>query len=171
MERARRVRLMIFDVDGVMTDGRLWYGAQGEALKAFHSLDGHGIKMLIASGVSAAILSGRRSAAVALRARELGIAHVLQGIEEKRTAFERLLGELAIAPEHAGFMGDDLMDLPVLRRCGFACAPLSAPQAIRRHVHYVPENGAGFGAVREVCELVMRAQDTWQHALETYLAD
>lgn len=170
-ERARRVRLMIFDVDGVMTDGRLWYGPQGEALKAFHSLDGHGIKMLIASGVSAAILSGRRSEAVALRARELGIAHVLQGIEEKRTAFERLLDKLAIAREQAGFMGDDVMDLPVLRRCGFACATREAPEMVRSHAHYVPESSAGFGAVREVCELLMRAQDTWQNAIKTYLAD
>lgn len=171
LERARRVRLMIFDVDGVLTDGRLWYGAQGETLKVFHTLDGHGLKMLLASGVSAAILSGRRSEAVALRARELGIEHVLQGIDEKRPAFERLLRELSLERAVAGYMGDDVMDLPVLRRCGFACAPREAPELVRTHAHYVPRNPAGFGAVREVCELLMHAQSTWRAAHAHYLAD
>src|SRR5512146_639734 len=126
LERARRVRLMIFDVDGVLTDGRLWYGPAGEALKAFHTLDGHGIKMLAQSGVAPAILSGRRSQAVAQRAAELGIVHVLQGIEDKRSAYAALLEQLGVQAEETGYVGDDVVDLPVLLRCGFACAPREA---------------------------------------------
>ena len=167
--RARRVRLMIFDVDGVLTDGRLWYGPQGETLKAFNSLDGHGLRMLAACGVPAAILSGRDSPAVALRATELGIAHVLQGAVDKRTAFEALLARLGLAPEAAGYMGDDVVDLPVLLRCGLACAPREAPQAVRSRVHYVCAAPAGGGAVREVCEFLMRAQDKLDAALARYL--
>lgn len=169
LERARRVRLMILDVDGVLTDGRLWYGPQGEALKAFHSHDGHGVRMLAASGVPAALLSGRASQAVALRAGELGIAHVLQGVADKRGAFESLLARLGLAPEAAGYMGDDLVDLPVLLRCGFACAPPEAPEAVRSRVHYVCSAPAGGGAVREVCELLMRSQGTLGPALDDLL--
>src|SRR5258708_27941205 len=106
LERARRVRLMIFDVDGVLTDGKLWFGPAGEEIKAFHSFDGQGIKMLASSGVHIALLSGRASPAVISRAAELGIEHVLQGVEEKRTAYEGLLKRLALAAESAGYMGD-----------------------------------------------------------------
>src|SRR5688500_292838 len=111
LERARRIRLMIFDVDGVLTDGRLWYGPSGEELKAFHSFDGHGLKMLAASGVPCALLSGRRSAAVSARAAELGIAHVLQGSEDKQREYEVLLERLRLSPAEAGYMGDELVDL------------------------------------------------------------
>jgi 3-deoxy-D-manno-octulosonate 8-phosphate phosphatase (KDO 8-P phosphatase) len=165
LERARAVRLMIFDVDGVLTDGTLLYGPKGEALKAFSAHDGHGLKMLAASGVACALLSGRRSAAVARRAEELGIAHVLQGIEDKLAATQKL----GVPLNQVGFMGDELVDLPVLIRCGFACAPREAPEAVRSRVHYVPRAGAGRGAAREVCELVMRAQSTLEPALRGYL--
>ena len=170
LERARRIRLMIFDVDGVLTDGVLWYGPGGEEWKAFHAFDGHGIKMLAASGVACAILSGRRSPAVAARAAELGIRDVLQGIDEKLGAFQALMKQHALAPEHAGYMGDELVDLPVLTRCGLACAPREAPEAVRSRVHYVAAAAAGRGAAREVCELVMRAQGTLDRALQGYLA-
>ena len=156
---------MIFDVDGVLTDGTLLYGPKGEALKAFSAHDGHGLKMLAASGVACALLSGRRSAAVERRAAELGIEQVLQGIEDKLAAAQKLgfpLGQI-------GFMGDELVDLPVLTRCGFACAPREAPEAVRSRVHYVARAAAGRGAAREVCELVMRAQSTLEPALRGYL--
>ena len=169
LERARRVRLMVFDVDGVLTDGRLWYGPQGEELKVFHSLDGHGVKMLQEGGVPAALLSGRSSAAVARRAAELGVTHVLQGIADKRPALDALLARLGLEPREAGYMGDDLPDLPVLAHCGFACAPREAPEAVRARVHYVATAPAGRGAAREVCELVMRAQRTLEKALQSYL--
>ena len=138
LERARRVRLMIFDVDGVLTDGRLWYGAGGEELKVFHSFDGHGMKMLAASGVACAVLSGRRSGAVAARCGELGVEHVLQGIDDKLPAFEKLRTSLALSAQDCGFMGDEVVDLPVLERCGFACAPpealaVEAVQIMERH--------------------------------------
>jgi 3-deoxy-D-manno-octulosonate 8-phosphate phosphatase (KDO 8-P phosphatase) len=160
---------MIFDVDGVLTDGTLWYGPDGEVLKAFHAFDGHGIKLLAAGGVTAAILSGRNSPAVAKRAAELGIEHVLQGIAHKRPAFEALLSRLGVPADAAGFMGDELVDLPVLSRCGLACAPREAPDAVRTRVHYVPSKPAGRGAAREVCEWIMRAQGTFDAALQEEL--
>jgi 3-deoxy-D-manno-octulosonate 8-phosphate phosphatase (KDO 8-P phosphatase) len=169
IERARRVRLMLFDVDGVLTDGRLWYGAQGESLKAFSAHDGHGMKLLAGAGVRLGLLSGRASAAVALRAAELGIELVLQGVADKRVAFEALLAQLALGAGEAGFMGDEVVDLPVLRRCGFACAPSEAPELVRRHAHYLARAAAGGGAVREVCEFVLRAQGRLEGALEAYL--
>jgi 3-deoxy-D-manno-octulosonate 8-phosphate phosphatase (KDO 8-P phosphatase) len=169
LARARRIKLMVFDVDGVLTDGTLWYGPQGEALKAFHSLDGHGLKMLAASGVAIALLSGRRSEAVTRRAAELGIGEVLQGIEDKRPAFEALLARLATEADAAGYMGDDVVDLPVLTRCGLACATRESPEAVRRRAHYVAAAPAGRGAVREVCELLLRARGALDAALEAYL--
>ena len=170
LERAKRVRLMLFDVDGVLTDGRLWYGAGGEALKAFSVLDGHGLKLLQRSGVRVALLSGRDSPAVSARASELGIVDVLQGVEDKRAAFEALLARLALAPDDAGYMADEVVDLPVLRRCGFACAPREAHDMVRAHAHYVTGAAAGAGAAREVCEFVMRARGTLQAMLARYLA-
>ena len=169
LERARRVKLMVFDVDGVLTDGKLWYGPLGEELKAFHSFDGQGIKMLTKSGVHAALLTGRSSPAVSARASELGIEHVLQGISEKREAFEGLLKRLGVARERAAAMGDDVVDLPVLMRCGFAATVPAAPEEVRRRVHYVSAARAGAGAAREVCEFIMRAQGTLGGVLGEYL--
>jgi 3-deoxy-D-manno-octulosonate 8-phosphate phosphatase (KDO 8-P phosphatase) len=168
-ERARGVRLMIFDVDGVLTDGTLLYGPQGEELKAFSAHDGHGLKMLAASGVQCALLSGRRSAAVATRAAELGIETVFQGVEDKLEIFQRLIAQQRLTMQQTGYMGDELVDLSVLTRCGFACAPREAPEAVRTRVHYVAEAAAGRGAVREVCELLMRAQSTFDRTLGKYL--
>ena len=149
---------MIFDVDGVLTDGTLWYGPRGEELKAFSAHDGHGVKLLAAAGVRIALLSGRRSKAVAVRARELGIKRVFQGVDDKLAVFQKLLTKEKLKPESAGFMGDELVDLPVLERCGLACAPREAPEAVRSRVHYVAEAPAGRGAVRELCDLMLRAQ-------------
>jgi len=169
LERARRVKLMIFDVDGVLTDGTLWYGPGGEEMKAFHAFDGHGIKMLGESGVALALLTGRKSPAVAARARELGIEHVLQGVEQKRNTYEALLKRLRLGAEATGYMGDDLVDLPVLVRCGFACTIPGAPEQVTKRVHYVASAPAGRGAARETCEYVMRAQGTLERALQEYL--
>jgi 3-deoxy-D-manno-octulosonate 8-phosphate phosphatase (KDO 8-P phosphatase) len=170
LERAKRVRLMIFDVDGVLTDGRLWYGPAGEALKAFHVHDGHGIKLLQQTGTAVALLSGRDSPAVATRAAELGIAHVLQGIEDKKAAFEALAARLRVPAAETGFMGDELVDLPVLSRCGFACAPPGAQPLVLASVHYVTRAAAGEGAAREACEYVLRAQGRLDAALAPYRA-
>jgi len=165
LERARRVRLMIFDVDGVLTDGRLWYGPAGEELKAFHSFDGHGMKMLAAGGIACAVLSGRRSGAVAARCGELGIEHVLQGVDDKLAAFEKLRSALSLPSQDCGFMGDELVDLPVLARCGFARAPAEAREPVRARAHYVASTPAGYGAAREVCEFILRAHGKLERAL------
>jgi len=156
---------MLFDVDGVLTDGRLWYGPGGEALKAFHVLDGHGIKMLMRTGTAVGILSGRRSAAVDARAAELGLAHVLQGIEDKRAAFESLLARTGLRADETAFMGDEVLDLPVLARCGFACAPAQAHERVLAGAHLVTAAAGGAGAAREACEFVLHAQGRLEAAL------
>src|SRR5882724_9507127 len=124
---------MIFDVDGVLTDGRIYYTDAGEEMKAFSTLDGHGIRMLMDSGVGVAILTGRRSDVVGHRARNLGITHVLQGVDDKRSAFLCLAASLGLEVAHCGYMGDDVADLPVLIRCGFAASTREAPDVVRRH--------------------------------------
>jgi 3-deoxy-D-manno-octulosonate 8-phosphate phosphatase (KDO 8-P phosphatase) len=158
LARARRVRLVVFDVDGVLTDGRLWYGPGGEELKAFHAFDGHGVKLLLMAGLKTAILSGRESQAVSERAKELGIEHVIQGADDKRKAFAALMRKLRMKSDAVAYMGDDVVDLPVLTRCGFACAPREAPEDVRHRVHFIPTAPAGHGAAREVCEFILEAQ-------------
>ena len=160
---------MIFDVDGVLTDGRIYYADSGEEMKAFSTLDGHGMRMLMASGVGIALLTGRRSGIVGHRARNLGIERVLQGVDDKRSAFLQLAASLELEPAQCGYMGDDVVDLPVLTRCGFAVSTREAPEIVRRHVHFVATQPAGAGAAREVCETLMRAQDTLEAALAPYL--
>jgi 3-deoxy-D-manno-octulosonate 8-phosphate phosphatase (KDO 8-P phosphatase) len=157
-ERASRVRLAVFDVDGVMTDGTLYIGEHGEAFKAFNILDGHGVKMLQAAGIATAIISGRSSPAVARRAAELSIAHVVQGSPDKVADFESLRSRLGLEPAACAFVGDDLPDLAVMRLCGLAVAVANAADAVKEAAHYVTRAGGGRGAVREFCELVLRAQ-------------
>ena len=156
--RARAVRLAIFDVDGVMTDGTLYIGGQGEAFKAFNILDGHGVKMLQSAGVATAIISGRSSDAVVRRASELSIIHVVQGAKDKLAAFDELTARLGVQPAECAFMGDDLPDLPVMRNCGLAVAVANAVDSVKACAHYVTRASGGRGAVREFCELVLRAQ-------------
>jgi 3-deoxy-D-manno-octulosonate 8-phosphate phosphatase (KDO 8-P phosphatase) len=160
LARARAVRLAIFDVDGVLTDGTLWIGPGGEALKAFNILDGYGVKMLQKAGIDTAILSGRSSEAVTRRAAELTIRHVVQGADDKLAAFQSLIGECKVRAEQCSFMGDDLPDLPVLRACGFAAAPANAVDEVKSACHYVTRACGGHGAVRELCEVMLRACDT-----------
>lgn len=167
--RARRVRLAIFDVDGVLTDGTLLLAARGEAAKAFNILDGLGMKMLAQSGVQLALLSGRKSAIVSRRAKETGVTHVLQGIDDKLAAYRALLARLHLTEEQTSFMGDDLPDLPVLRRCGLALSVPNAPQVVRDNVHHVTASAGGHGAVREACELLMQAQGSLEGQLRGYL--
>lgn len=167
--RARGIRLLVLDVDGVLTDGRLYYGANGAELKAFHIRDGLGLKMLRASGVEVAIVTGRTSRAVELRAENLGVAYVYQGVTDKLAVFEQLLAQLTVDTTAAAAMGDDLPDLPVLRRCGFAACVPEASAAVRSHVHYITDRPGGTGAVREVCELLMAAQGTLETVMQDYL--
>jgi 3-deoxy-D-manno-octulosonate 8-phosphate phosphatase (KDO 8-P phosphatase) len=167
--RARGIRLLVLDVDGVLTNGRVYYGAGGDQLKAFHIRDGLGLKMLRATGVEVAIVTGRTSRAVELRAENLGIPHVFQGVSDKLVTFEQLLKRLTLTADAAGAMGDDLPDLPVLRRCGLAACVPEAPALVRSHSHYVAERSGGAGAVRELCELLMAAQGTLEVGMQEYL--
>ena len=169
LEQAKAVRLMIFDVDGVMTDGRLYYTDAGEELKAFHSLDGHGLKMLQQSGVKLAIITGRTSNLVAHRARNLGIEFVHQGAHDKLASFDALLSEVGVTASECGYMGDDVIDLPVMRRVAFAVSVPDSPALVRQYAHYVTGSQGGCGAVREVCELIMQAQNTLDAAMAPYL--
>jgi 3-deoxy-D-manno-octulosonate 8-phosphate phosphatase (KDO 8-P phosphatase) len=168
--RAHRIRLAIFDVDGVLTDGTVYHSERGEEIKAFNILDGLGLKLLAASGIATALLSGRKSKIVALRAKEIGISHVLQGAEDKLDTYHHLLRKLKLAEEETSFMGDDLPDLPVLRRCGLAFSVPNAPELVRSHVHLVTRTPGGQGAVREACEFLLQARGTLENQLRTYLA-
>lgn len=168
-ERAKQVRLMIFDVDGVLTDGGLRYGAQGESLKTFHVLDGHGIKLLQQFNVKVAIISARESAIVVKRAADLGINMLQQGVHDKRAAFEQLLAESGFTAELCGYMGDDLIDLPVMTRVGFCASVPNAHPEIRSRAHWVSDSLGGYGAAREVCDFILRAQGNYEAALAPYL--
>ena len=168
-ERIKPLRLVAFDVDGVLTDGGLYLSDSGEEFKRFNSLDGHGLKMLRASGVELAIITGRTSKCVELRAKNLGISRLYQGVENKLAAMQSLLAELRLAPEAAAFMGDDVVDLPVMLRVGLALSVPAAPQVVRDHAHYVSQRDAGHGAVREVCEMILGTQGTLDAQLAPYL--
>jgi len=170
MDKAARVALMGFDVDGVLTDGTLYFSSQGDEIKAFSSLDGHGLKMLQRAGVEVAIISGRSSRALELRAGNLGIAALHMGIEDKRTLMAELAARRGIELAQAGYMGDDVVDLPILRACGFSAAVADAHDEVRARVDYVARLGGGRGAVREVCDLILRAQGKWNAAMAQYLA-
>jgi 3-deoxy-D-manno-octulosonate 8-phosphate phosphatase (KDO 8-P phosphatase) len=170
VSRAAKVRLMIFDVDGILTDGSLHYGADGEMIKTFNVLDGHGIKMLQASGVATAIISARKSALVARRAGDLGIEHLFQGVHDKRTAFEQLLAQTGIGADACGFVGDDVIDLPILLRVGFAASVPNGHPEVQSRVHYVTRAHGGKGAARELCDFILRAQGNYAAAIAPYLA-
>jgi 3-deoxy-D-manno-octulosonate 8-phosphate phosphatase (KDO 8-P phosphatase) len=168
-ERARCVALMVFDVDGVLTDGRLYIGAQGEVMKAFDVRDGHGIKLLREAGIQIALLTARRSEIVGTRARELGIARVLQGQSNKLSGFESLMAETGVPAERCGYVGDDWPDLPVLdfvgKRSGFAATVADACAEARAIAHWVAPAPGGRGAVRQLAEFILRAQDKFDDLL------
>jgi 3-deoxy-D-manno-octulosonate 8-phosphate phosphatase (KDO 8-P phosphatase) len=158
LERARRIRLLVMDVDGVLTDGRLYLSAAGEELKVFHVRDGSGLVALQRAGIATAIVSGRDSAAVVRRAGELGIAHVRQGIADKGAELDRLLATLGIPAEATACVGDDTPDLPMLQRAGLAVAVADAHPALIEAAHWVTRAPGGRGAVRDVCDLLLSAR-------------
>src|SRR3989338_1562862 len=169
ISRAKLIRLIAFDVDGVMTDGGLYYSDSGEESKRFNALDGHGLKMLHASGVEIAIITGRTSRCVEARARNLGIGHVYQGVENKLETMVGLLDKLELTRDAAAYMGDDVVDLTVMRHVGLSISVPESPQLVREHSGYVTQRSGGNGAVREVCELIMSAQGTLDAQLAPYL--
>ncbi len=168
-KKAAGLMLMGFDVDGVLTDGSLTYSSQGDELKAFSSMDGHGLKMLANAGVKLAIITGRTSRAVELRAQNLGIPLLLQGVEDKRAAMAALLANLGLGFEQAGYMGDDVVDLPLMRACGFSATVADGHPLLHQHADYAARKNGGRGAVREICEFILAAQGKLDAAMETYL--
>ena len=157
-QRAAQVRLVALDVDGVLTDGRLFYGPQGEAIKVFDVRDGHGIKMLLGHGIDVAIVSARSSEIVANRARELGIRRVLQGRSDKSQAWQELLADTGVSAHEASFIGDDLPDLPVLAAAGLAATVADARDEVKAVAHWITPQPGGRGAVRALAEFILRAQ-------------
>jgi len=169
IERARQVRLVIFDVDGVLTDGSLFLGDDGQEYKAFHARDGHGMKMLQQTGVTLAVITGRTSEVVRIRMEHLGITHVYQGQDDKLWAYEELKTTLRLSDERIAYVGDDVVDLSIMRRAGLAIAVADAHSLARSHSHWQTSSPGGRGAVREVCDLVMKAQGTLDGVIAPYL--
>lgn len=157
-DAAARVRLLVLDVDGVLTDGRLYYGPRGEALKVFHVRDGLGVKLLAAAGVTVAVISGRRSSMTARRCRELGVRHLLQGVADKVAAFQRLREQLGVSPAVCACVGDDVPDVPLMREVGLSFAVADAHPRARSAAHVVTRLPGGSGAVREVCDYLLEAR-------------
>ena len=169
LDRAAAIRLVIFDVDGVLTDGRLYFASSGDELKAFHIRDGLGIKMLLDAGVGVAVISGRRAASVERRLADLGIVHAYLGVHDKRVAFAELLARLGLDASQVAYVGDDLIDLPVMIQVGLAIAVQDADAFVRQHAHWQTPSRGGQGAAREVCELILEARGQLTALREQYL--
>ncbi|WP_407939102.1 3-deoxy-manno-octulosonate-8-phosphatase KdsC [Methylobacter luteus] len=169
LEKAKKLKLLILDVDGVLTDGKLFFDNDGNEYKAFHSRDGHGIKLLRQTGVEVAVISGRKSSSVALRMKNLGIEYVYQGHENKIAAFNEIIGKLRITPDQAAHVGDDLLDLPIMTRVGLAIAVDDANFAVKQRADWCTTLPGGHGAVREVCDLIMQAQGHFDDVVNAYL--
>jgi len=168
IERAKKIKLVILDVDGVLTDGSIIIGDDGEEYKAFHSRDGHGMRLLQYTGVDIAIITGRISKVVEHRMTSLGIKYLYQGQQVKLSAFEDLIDKLGLTAEQCAYVGDDWVDLAVMSRVGLAIAVQDADQLVKKHAHWTTPAKGGKGAVREVCELIMEGQDTLQDQLERH---
>ncbi|QEM81316.1 KdsC family phosphatase [Halomonas binhaiensis] len=169
LDRLRRIRLLALDVDGVMTDGSLYFQADGSELKAFNTLDGHGLKLLKRAGIEVAIITGRRSTMVEHRADALGIRHVSQGVEKKLVELKTLCTALGLELHQVAYCGDDLPDLPCIHHVGVGISVPGAPDYIQKHAHWVTERHGGHGAVREICDRLLMAQGHWDSVLDTYL--
>ncbi len=165
-DRAAHIKAIVFDVDGVLTDGGLWYGPTGEALKRFDVKDGHAMVLARLTGLPVALLTARTSTIVEVRAQELKLARVFQGRREKGPAFEELASELGFAPQELAYMGDDVNDLPPLGRAGLSGCPADAVPQVKEAVHFVASKPGGHGAAREFIELILHATGRWEQALE-----
>lgn len=164
-ERARRVKVVVFDVDGVLTDGGLWYGPEGETFKRFDVKDGHAMVLARLTGLRVAILTARVSRIVEVRAQELKLTAVFQGRRDKGLALDELCKELAVTCEEVAYMGDDMNDLPPMQKAGLAACPLDAADEVRQVAHFVSQRPGGRGAARELIELVLKATGRWEAAL------
>lgn len=169
VEKAKQIKLVIFDVDGVLTDGSLFIGDDGQEYKAFCSRDGHGMKMLQKSGVELAIITGRTSKVVEHRIADLGIQHIYQGQQDKIHAYKELSKKLGLESSEIAYVGDDVVDLPVMCQVGLAIAVQDAHPMVIKHAHWQTPNYGGRGAARDVCEMIMEAQGTLEEELNSYL--
>lgn len=167
-ERAKAIRLVIFDVDGVLTNGGLLFSDDGKEYKTFNSRDGHGMIMLLATGVEIAVITGRASELVRLRMASLGIKHLYQGCKDKLPPYQELKTLLGYTDSQIAYVGDDVVDLPVMLRAGLAVAVSDAHPLVKKYAHWQTTHGGGVGAVREVCELIMDAQDTLSTTFRRY---
>jgi 3-deoxy-D-manno-octulosonate 8-phosphate phosphatase (KDO 8-P phosphatase) len=165
---AARVRLLILDVDGVLTDGRIILDNDGNEFKAFHVRDGHGIRMLIKAGIMVAIITGRHSKVVKRRAQELGITEVFQKCYKKTVAYEQLLGKFGLRDEETAYIGDDIVDISIMRRAGLPAAVADAAVETKAEAAFITKNSGGRGAVREVCDLILKASGKWKELLDEY---
>jgi 3-deoxy-D-manno-octulosonate 8-phosphate phosphatase (KDO 8-P phosphatase) len=168
--QAQGIRVVFFDVDGVLTDGGLYFSEHGETLKRFNTLDGHGLKLLQRAGITPAVITGRDSKPLRVRLAALGIEHAHYGIDDKRPAAEATLQTLGLSWSQAAAMGDDWPDLAMLTRCAFACAPANAHAEVLAAAHYVTRVPGGFGAVRELCDLLLVASGRYAQLLQESLA-
>ena len=169
LDRAKKIRLAIFDIDGVLTDGKLYLLDDGQNLKAFHCHDGLGIKLLARTGIITAVITSHRSALIDKRMAQLQVHHVYQGIENKITAYEELIAKLNIPDEEVAYMGDDLPDIAIIRRVGLGIAVANAADMVKQFACYTTNRNGGEGAVREVCELILHAQNTFKDVHEAFL--
>ncbi|WP_156291279.1 KdsC family phosphatase [Oceanobacillus salinisoli] len=164
------IKLIVFDVDGVLTDGRLWIGSDGQEYKAFHTQDGMAISLVHYAGIKTAIITGRRSTAVTKRAKELKINYIHQGIDNKRKILWNMIEDLEISQEQICYIGDDINDLPVMKSVGFPCAPNNAVSTVKEHAKYIAKANGGEGAVREILDHILSTQEDYEELIEGYLA-
>ena len=169
--RAGRVKLLLLDCDGVLTDGRITLVAGGDEEKRFHTRDGHGLVLLHRAGLQSAVISGRTSSALERRARDLGIRHLRQGTHDKIVEYREVLAAAGVSEDETCVVGDDVTDIPLMRRSALAVAVADATEDTRAHAHYVTRLPGGFGAVREVCELILKAQGRWDELMKRYTGD
>lgn len=168
LEKAGRVKILIVDIDGVMTDGRIIYSIYGDELKFFDVQDGLGISLLKSAGIETVVITAKKSRIVKLRAKDLKVAKTYQGFMDKLIPFKDVLKSFKVTPDQICFMGDDLIDLPVLKRVGFAVSVPNAVDEVKSQTHYVTSKMGGRGAVREICDMILKAQDKWQKTTARY---
>ncbi|MEW5914101.1 MAG: HAD-IIIA family hydrolase [Thermodesulfobacteriota bacterium] len=167
-QKAARIKLLVLDIDGVLTDGRVVYDDSGREIKFFDIKDGHGLKLLQRAGYGIVLLSGRKSAANRARAQELGIAALIEDAKIKLPVLEKIMAQLKLQPEEVAYMGDDLIDLPPMRACGLAMAPADAWDPVKQAAHWIASRPGGQGAVREACEFLLKSSGKWDEVTERY---
>lgn len=171
IEKAKKIKLLILDIDGVLSDNRLYYGDNGIEYKSFFTRDGHGMVMLQKSGIDIAIITGRKSPLIDKRIKDLKVKHIYQGVPDKLPHFLELVDKLGLSFDEIAYVGDDILDLPILMRVGLSMAPMDADKEVISRVDYISKFNGGQGCVREACELLLKSQNLWQKHMDFYLRD